>query len=611
MVSPLAWSGARGSLRSHVQERPAEAAWTLVALFAAGAVIYGLRRRRRRISSDAIAYRRPARVLVAAIANGAAWGTLAVVAGNWFASVPQAPVLLHAMGEGLLRAGPAAFLAGFIRALFDGSGGTVGAEPRLKATGATYRFLAWQVLAVVALMVASRMLFSAGAAGTLEHGELGARLMLLVMSVFAAACVLLTMSRRLADAPAAAGESENWRTRLAYAVAGSIPILFVVLLLQGFTVGVFDLARGLIGTMLVLIVAGTVRVLFLNEAADGGAVRSERSALRAARLDLLHVLIVFVSLATLAWIWRDVYRDLLYLQHVVLWTTETVEGLKTVTVANLISSIIVVVATLTVFKALPLVFAPDKPGSKQHAAGTRYAAVALLRYVVLLGGLIAAFSALNIGWSKLQWMAAGLSVGLGFGLQDTAANFFSGLTLLSERSIRVGDTVTVGDKTGVIRRIQVRATTLEDYDGREIVIPNKELVSTQVTNWTLKDPRRRLHLVVGVAYGSDTALVANTLLEAARQVEGVLPDPAPQAVFEQFGASALQFRLYVWIAGPQDAIQVNHDLHVRIETLFRESRISIDLPERDIRLHPAGPLEVRLSAGATPVVERAAVGPTT
>jgi potassium efflux system protein len=153
----------------------------------------------------------------------------------------------------------------------------------------------------------------------------------------------------------------------------------------------------------------------------------------------------------------------------------------------------------------------------------------------LVVGLVTAFSLLNIGWSKLQWMAAGLSVGLGFGLQETAANFFSGLTLLSERSIRVGDVVTVGDKTGVVRRIKVRATTVEDFDGREIVIPNKELVTTQVTNWTLTDSKRRLQVVVGVAYGSDTALVVESLLEAARSLDGVMVDPAPQAVFEMFG----------------------------------------------------------------------------
>ena len=307
-------------------------------------------------------------------------------------------------------------------------------------------------------------------------------------------------------------------------------------------------------------------------------------------------MVTLAVLTCLAWIWRDVFSDLLYLQNVPLWTAETVEGLKTVTVANLLSCLAVLGGTLIAFWALPLILATEATDSTQRSVGTRYAVIALVRYTVLIGGLATAFSLLNIGWSKLQWMAAGLSVGLGFGLQETAANLFSGLTLLSERSIRVGDLVTVGDKTGIVRRIKVRATTVEDFDGREIVIPNKELVSTQVTNWTLTDAKRRLQVVLGVAYGSDTALVVRKLLEASSGVEGILADPPPQAAFEQFGESALQFRLYVWI-GVAQAVRINHDLHMRIDQLFRESGIDIDFPQHDVHLFPAGPLEVRLAPG--------------
>jgi potassium efflux system protein len=281
-----------------------------------------------------------------------------------------------------------------------------------------------------------------------------------------------------------------------------------------------------------------------------------------------------------------------------LWTAETAEGLKTVTVANLLSCLAVLAGTLLAFWALPLIVVTEATDSTQRSVGTRYAVIALVRYSVLIVGLVAAFSLLNIGWSKLQWMAAGLSVGLGFGLQETAANFFSGLTLLSERSIRVGDLVTVGDKTGIVRRIKVRATTVEDFDGREIVIPNRELVSTQVTNWTLTDSNRRLQVVVGVAYGSDTTLVVRRLLEAADGVEGILATPSPQAVFEQFGDSALQFRLYVWIDAARGVVQINHDLHMRIDELFRASGIDIDFPQRDVHLFPAGPFEVRLRTDA-------------
>ena len=182
-------------------------------------------------------------------------------------------------------------------------------------------------------------------------------------------------------------------------------------------------------------------------------------------------------------------------------------------------------------------------------------------------------------------MAAGLSVGLGFGLQETAANLFSGLTLLSERSIRVGDLVTVGDKTGIVRRIKVRATPVEDFDGREIVIPNKELVTTQVTNWTLTDSKRRLQVALGSPMGPTRIWSCGNCWRPPSGVDGILADPPPQAVFEQFGDSALHFRLYAWIGAAQ-AVRINHELHMPIEQLFRESGIAIEFPQQDVNLFP-------------------------
>jgi potassium efflux system protein len=373
-----------------------------------------------------------------------------------------------------------------------------------------------------------------------------------------------------------------------------------VLLLQGFTVAAYELTRALIGTLMVLVIAGTVRALFLNPRMEDNPRTVQWTSLRQGRVDVLQVLVTLVSLAALFYLWREVFVALRYLQDVPLWTTETVEGLQTVTVANLLSSLAVLVGTLIAFWALPLVFGKAATDASQRSVGTRYAVIALVRYSILFVGLAAAFSLLNIGWSKLQWMAAGLSVGLGFGLQETAANFFSGLTLLSERSIRVGDLVTIGDKTGIVRRIKLRATMVEDFDGREVVIPNKELVTTQVTNWTLTDAKRRLQVVVGVSYGSDTSLVVQKLLEAARGVDGLLANPPPQAVFERFGETTLQFRLYAWVDTPQRAMSINHELHMQIERILRESGIAIDPPQRDVHLYPKGPIEVRLATVQDP-----------
>jgi potassium efflux system protein len=601
LPKPQLWAGSATAVAADVAKRPQRVLCTAVGVIAAFSVLLALRRRQGRIAAQGTAATqrvRPTIVLAAALLNGLAWLSISAAVGWWLAGVPDSPVASQALGRGLLQVTPGLFMAGFMHALFSRSGGAGGFNPALASMASRFRPIVWYLVLLLGVLVVSRVLWAAGAAGFVEHGEIGARLSLLIAALLMAVGIRRARSQRPRKSMIAARRSGSWAAPALYALAVTIPLVFVALLVQGFTIAAYDIARALIGTLLVLIVAGTVRVLFLAPGSTVEAGSTEWSSLRESRLDLLHVTVTLAVIACLAWIWRDVFTDLLYLQNVPLWTAETAEGLKTVTVANLLSCLAVLAGTLIAFWALPLIVATEATDSTQRSVGTRYAVVALVRYTVLIVGLAAAFSLLNIGWSKLQWMAAGLSVGLGFGLQETAANLFSGLTLLSERSIRVGDLVTVGDKTGIVRRIKVRATTVEDFDGREIVIPNKELVATQVTNWTLTDAKRRLQIVVGVAYGSDTTLVVRRLLEAADGVAGILATPPPQAVFEQFGDSALQFRLYVWIDAARGVVQINHDLHMRIDQLFRASGIDIDFPQRDVHLFPAGPFEVRLRTDA-------------
>ncbi|HSN72687.1 MAG TPA: mechanosensitive ion channel domain-containing protein, partial [Steroidobacteraceae bacterium] len=295
-----------------------------------------------------------------------------------------------------------------------------------------------------------------------------------------------------------------------------------------------------------------------------------------------------------------------YLQEVTLWTTESAQGVDAITVANVLWFLVLLAGTLIVFWALPVLAGTRSLDTSAAGIGGRYAVVTLVRYAVLVAGVMMAFSVLDIGWSKLQWMAAGLSVGLGFGLQETVANFIAGLMLLTEGQVRVGDVISVGDKTGVVSRIQMRATTVKDFDGREVIIPNKELVTTQVTNWTLSDANRRIQVGVGVAYGSDTDQVEKLLLDAADSVPWLLRDPAPRVVFEQFADNSLNFRLYVWIDSGQRVLDTIHELHRRIDQRFREHGIEIAFPQRDVHLD-TGPLTVQLvtEPARTPAVASA------
>ena len=164
-------------------------------------------------------------------------------------------------------------------------------------------------------------------------------------------------------------------------------------------------------------------------------------------------------------------------------------------------------------------------------AGGRYAIRTITQYVLAIIGVAVAFDAIGIGWSNVQFLAAAMTVGLGFGLQEIFANFVSGLIILFERPVRVGDVITVGGISGTVTRIRMRATTVVDWDRKELIIPNKEFVTGQIVNWSLSDSVLRITIPVGVSYESDTELARDLLLEVAASNTFVLTDPTPRALF--------------------------------------------------------------------------------
>jgi potassium efflux system protein len=173
---------------------------------------------------------------------------------------------------------------------------------------------------------------------------------------------------------------------------------------------------------------------------------------------------------------------------------------------------------------------------------------------------------------------------LGFGLQEIFANFVSGLILLFERPIRIGDVITLEDVTGTVTRIQIRATTITDWDRKELVVPNKDLITGRLLNWTLGDRVNRLVINVGVAYGSDTRQVHELLLQIADQHPDVLEDPAPLVTFEAFGDSTLNFVLRCYLSSLGDRLPTLHDLNSAIHEQFATAGIEIAFPQRDLHI---------------------------
>jgi small-conductance mechanosensitive channel len=216
--------------------------------------------------------------------------------------------------------------------------------------------------------------------------------------------------------------------------------------------------------------------------------------------------------------------------------------------------------------------------------GVGNAIATLLHYVVLLFGFALALSAAGMDFTRVALFAGAFSVGIGFGLQTVVNNFVSGLILLFERPIQIGDMVEVGQLRGEVRRIGARSSTIRTFDGAEVIVPNANLITEPVVNWTLSDRRRRLDLEVGVTYGTDPEAVLSLLEGVAEAHSSVLESPKAEALFLEFGDSALNFRLRVWIPRYEEGFTIRSQLTVAINAALRDAGIEIPFPQRDLHL---------------------------
>lgn len=224
---------------------------------------------------------------------------------------------------------------------------------------------------------------------------------------------------------------------------------------------------------------------------------------------------------------------------------------------------------------------------------TQKAIAIFAKYVLISIGAIVLLQVWGLELSSLTILASALSVGIGFGFQDIAKNFGSGLVLMFERPIKMGDFVEVGELMGVVKRIGGRSTEIRTLDEVSIIVPNSRFLETDVINWSHHNPISRIHLPVGVAYNSDVNTVRLALIEATKDHPEILPTPQPQVWFKGFGDSALEFELLVWIAQPSKHLRIKSDIYFRIEEALRRHKIEIPFPQQDLHLR-SGTLPMEL-----------------
>ncbi|MDC0261633.1 mechanosensitive ion channel [Planctomycetaceae bacterium] len=495
------------------------------------------------------------------------------------------------------------------------------------------RNLHWFTLSVVPLVFVITMIYQVGT--NEDRRSLGRLLMLVLMLATSWFLYRVLMPAKSTDERSVKVELSLWKKTFTYGPC-CVPLFFALLSVSGYTFTANVLMGQLIltsGVLLVLVMLNELGYrwvyiargkLALEQAKQRQEARAKAEASKSeggssespsvfdpksAGVDLASInaqtrqllsttfrLAVFVSM----WmIWGDVTPQIDFLNWTIIGQTELVTGLggegepaeqiyqaskAAVTVGDLILLVLTIAVTIIASKNLPGLLEITVLQNLPLDTGIRYAIGSIARYVVMAIGITIGCGMLGIGMTQVSILLGGLAVGLGFGLQEMFANFVSGIILLFEQPLRVGDIVTLGNVTGTVTRIRIRATTITDWDRKEFIVPNKEFIVGQFNNWTLSDTINRIVILVGVAYGSDTEKARHILLKICADHPEILDEPISSAVFDGFGDSTLNFTVRCFLPKLENRLQTIHELHTAIDQEFRKADIEIAFPQRDLHL---------------------------
>ena len=305
-------------------------------------------------------------------------------------------------------------------------------------------------------------------------------------------------------------------------------------------------------------------------------------------LRLIRLALLGGFLVALYWVWSDLISVFSYLNNFTLYEytsgTGATASMVPISLGDLLGALVIVGITLALARNLPGLLEVLVLSKLDLAQGSAYATTTLLSYVIVGVGFVSTLSTLGVSWDKLQWLVAALSVGLGFGMQEIFANFISGIMILFERPVRIGDTITIGNLSGTVSKIRIRATTITDFDRKDIIVPNKTFITGQLINWSLTDTVTRVTLKLGIDYGSDLDLVRDLLLQGARENPRVLKDPEPIVYFLNFGESSLDHELRMHVRDLGDRNPTLDELNRFINREFKKHDIKISVRQVEVFL---------------------------
>ncbi len=405
-------------------------------------------------------------------------------------------------------------------------------------------------------------------------------------------------------------ESTSFFRRLIGAVVVVQPLFFAAALVSGYYYTSLKLSARLLDTLSLMLIwilleAVLVRGLALaarrlawqraqdakqNQPKDGveGDVATDdmlldisqinEQSLRLARLMLLGVF--FISLY---WVWADLLSLFTYLDNITLYEYVSSAGAAApISLRDVLDAGVIILITIALARNLPGLLEVLFLSRMRLAQGSAYATTTLLSYALSATGFVSTLSVLGVSWDKLQWLVAALSVGLGFGLQEIFANFVSGLIILFERPVRIGDVVTIGNLSGTVSRIRIRATTITDFDRKEIIVPNKVFVTDQLVNWSLTDTVTRVIVRIGVAYDTDMDVARDLMMKTMQDNPRVMRDPAPVVLFLGISANTFDNELRFYVRELGDRNPSIDEVLRSLVVVLRDNHIDMAFNQLDV-----------------------------
>ncbi|MGD8347057.1 MAG: mechanosensitive ion channel [Lysobacterales bacterium] len=552
--------------------------------------------------------------------------------GHWMTGLPVSDSGVVALGTGLVTVAPLLFFVALLRTLCQPHG--LGVAHFRWNERAVHRLRhQLDILLLTFVLPSFLLVLTVTRTATLSYGEITRALLIVLtcgLGLFLYQLLKPKSGILVTLKPSSKVQERNRRSWIGFGISMLIPAALLIAVIYGYVYSAGELLSGLINTLWLLVGLAILQELIhrgllvarrrlelrqilarreAQELAEHAADEFEVArlvlddevdvhALDSDTRKIVRVGIILTGAIGVLLIWSDTLPALSVLRDIVLWHTAEGETLQVMSLADLLLALLVAFLTFVGARNLPSVVEIMLRQRADVEPGTRVAVATLIRYAIVFVGTFVALDMLGASWSKLQWLVAAVGVGIGFGLQEIVANFISGLIILIERPVRVGDVVTVGDASGVVTRVQIRATTVRTWDRQELLVPNKEFITGRVMNWSLTDDILRIHFLVGIAYGSDVEQALALMEEAAQEHPVVLDEPAPFMTFESFGDNALNLGLRCFVPSLDVRLQTVTDLHRAINRKFSEAGIVIAYPQRDVHIDTTSPLEVRVLQGS-------------